>query len=381
MRTSSTDRYDGIQVLRLVAALLVVVTHATLYTTERLNPGLGVWRFGAIGVDIFFVISGFVMMASTRSLVGMPDGWKYFAMRRITRIVPIYWIATTVKLLTLLAIPAAVLHATLSSKVLMSYFFLPTRNVDGNVEPLLGVGWTLLFEMAFYTIFAISLLVRANTLAFCGIVLSALAVGNIFRGDSWPPALVYLDAQVLYFLAGMMIAAYVIRGHRARYLVGLAYVAGLAAFIHIVNAVRHGTFSVWLDLLRHPGVVALVLAVVVAEPLLSGRVPRVLTFGGDASYSLYLFHPLCAPIVPTALAVLGLTNAAVSVVLCVVAVTVVASFIYRFVERPTTRQLHKRLPYVRTPKPRMEILTSSVRAEADGLDDPHGQVTKPGAGR
>src|SRR4051794_40777008 len=136
--------YTGVQALRFVAALLVVMTHATLYTSERLDDSLPVWHFGEVGVDIFFVISGFVMMVSTQRLVGRRDGWKYFWMRRTIRIVPLYWIATTIKLLALVVAPAAILHATLDPRdVVLSYLFLPSYNVDGLVQPLLGVGWTL----------------------------------------------------------------------------------------------------------------------------------------------------------------------------------------------------------------------------------------------
>jgi len=208
---AARPKYSGVQGLRFVAALLVVVTHATLYTSERLNSALHVWTFGGIGVHIFFVISGFVMVISSGALTGRPNGWKYFAMRRVIRIVPIYWIATTVKLLTLIAVPSVVLHTKLDvTRTFLSYLFLPSRNIDGKVEPLLGVGWTLTFEVAFYAVFAVGLLLRINPLKFCGVVLSVAAVGNMFRGGSWPAAAVYFDPLVLYFLAGMIIADYVI---------------------------------------------------------------------------------------------------------------------------------------------------------------------------
>ena len=149
MRIDTTRlNYEGIQALRFVAALLVVVTHTTFYAHERLDNSFSVWGHGTVGVDIFFVVSGFVMMYSSQKFVGSRIGWQGFGMRRLIRILPMYWIATTVKLAALVLVPAAVLHAALDpQKVVMSYFLLPTRNVDGRVEPLLGVGWTLLFEM------------------------------------------------------------------------------------------------------------------------------------------------------------------------------------------------------------------------------------------
>lgn len=345
----SVQRYDGIQALRFVAALLVVVTHSTLYTSERLNDSLGIWYRGAVGVDIFFVISGFVMVISTGSLIGRRDGWKFFGMRRLVRIVPMYWIATTVKLATMLILPAAVLHAQLEpAKVAASYLFLPTRNVDGDVHPLLGVGWTLTFEMAFYAIFTIALLVRTNPMWFCGAVLGVLALGNMVRptGDDWWPGFVYLDPIILYFVVGMVIARWAKDRKSLPLAAWLGGVFALWAVIELFGP-NGGGLGQFIQRL----VVALgVLAVVAAEPLLTGRIPRPVLYMGDASYSLYLFHPLVAPMVPLALGVVGVTNPVVSVALSVIAAVVVSAGIYRWVEKPLTRTLQKRLPYLRPHK-------------------------------
>jgi peptidoglycan/LPS O-acetylase OafA/YrhL len=84
-----------------------------------------------------------------------------FTIKRLIRIVPMYWIATTIKVAALIAAPAVVLHATLDpSRIIMSYFFLPSVTPDGRWEPILGVGWTLVFEMFFYLLFAVALFVK-----------------------------------------------------------------------------------------------------------------------------------------------------------------------------------------------------------------------------
>jgi exopolysaccharide production protein ExoZ len=93
----------------------------------------------------------------------------------------------------------------------------------------------------------------------------------------------------------------------------------------------------WRDVLRPIAAILLVLVVVLAEPTLAPRLPRPLTYLGDASYSLYLFHPLVAPAVPVALAVIGLSYVSLSLVLCVVAAVIASALIYRFLERPITK--------------------------------------------
>jgi peptidoglycan/LPS O-acetylase OafA/YrhL len=346
MPTLPSPKVDGIQSLRFVAALLVVVTHSTLYAGERLDPSIQIWHFGEIGVDIFFVISGFVMIISTGGLAGEKDGWKYFGMRRLVRIVPMYWIATTVKLMTLIAVPTTVLHAQLEPvNTTLSYLFLPSRNVDGRVEPLLGVGWTLIYEMFFYLVFTIALLVRVKPIWFCAVVLSLCSLGNVVRPDEWSPALVYLNPIVLYFLVGMVIGEWVRDGSIRRLLAWMSYIVTLWLVIPLADGEFSGN-DVSL-LIRHISVAALVIAVVAGERWIGGRVPKPVIYMGDASYTLYLFHPLVAPVVPVALGVIGLRIGELSVVFSILAAVIAAALIFRFVERPITRYLQARLPYVR----------------------------------
>jgi exopolysaccharide production protein ExoZ len=90
-----------------------------------------------------------------------------------------------------------------------------------------------------------------------------------------------------------------------------------------------------------------IIVVVAGERWISGRVPKSVMYMGDASYTLYLFHPLVAPIVPAALAMIGLRIGGLSVVLSILTAVIVAALIFRFVERSLTRYLQAKLPYVR----------------------------------
>jgi len=86
------NTYTGIQALRFVAAMLVVLAHSTAMVNERMHLDMFKWRAGWSGVDIFFVISGFVMAISSGGLMQRANGWKMFLARRLIRIVPLYWV-------------------------------------------------------------------------------------------------------------------------------------------------------------------------------------------------------------------------------------------------------------------------------------------------
>ena len=175
-------RFDGVQALRFLAAMMVVFTHSVFYASERLGAGKFSWGTGAQGVDIFFVISGFVMVISSRHLVNHIDGWKIFFRKRLARIVPLYWTATTVKLVVLLLASGLVLHSKLDWwSIFKSYFFIPTHTSNG-VRVLLGVGSTLVFEMFFYFVFATALYLKKNIYMFAGVVLLFFSLLSIFRG-------------------------------------------------------------------------------------------------------------------------------------------------------------------------------------------------------
>ncbi len=338
----NSTRFEGIQALRFVAALLVLVTHSTFYVAERLLPGYPVWSRGAAGVDIFFVISGFVMVVSSRDLLGKPNAASVFFIRRIARIVPLYWMATTVKLLAVLVIPAAVLRADLNfNYVLSSYLFLPARDAEGGITPLLGVGWTLNFEMFFYLVFAIALATRISPYRFVGVIFGGLAVLALFRTPEWPTVAFWADTIVLEFVAGMLLARVCHAGFAlptapafallVMGLIGLLYPWGGA----LPDFARVLTWGV--------PAIAVVTAVAMLEPVLRGRVPGSLLLLGEASYALYLFHPLLSPAAPTVLAKFGIALPLLSVTLSVSIGVIAALLINRWAEKPASSWLRRRL--------------------------------------
>jgi exopolysaccharide production protein ExoZ len=338
----ANKRYEGIEVLRFVAALMVVVLHSTFYVHERLEPGFPVYGQGGNGVRLFFVISGFVMITSSQRLIEALHGWRVFAVKRIIRIVPLYWAVTSLKLAILLATPAVVLHSGADwGHIAKSYFFIPAKNPAGEISPFLGVGWTLNFEMFFYALFAVAMLTRSRPIAFTAPVLVALSLLSFVKTSDWPaPLFFFCDPIVLDFLAGMLVARWAVRG--ARLPDGVSYALALAGLVGLFgpwpfpgDATPAGAF---LDSsIRTILSSSIVLAAVSLEPRLSGRVPSAVLFMGAASYSLYLIHPIVAPAVPHVLAGLGWKLPWLALPVSVAVACLAAAIAYRCFEMPVTR--------------------------------------------
>ena len=330
--------------------MLVVATHSTFYAQDRLDHGFPLWHRGVFGVDIFFVISGLVMYISSERQRAMPNGWREFAARRLVRIVPLYWLATTVNVAVLLISPAAVKHSVLDwPYVIKSYFFIPAYTPDGRIEPLLGVGWTLIFEMFFYVVFTVAMLLRLRVLPVTTVVLAACTGLAFLRRPDWPAVSLFFDPRALEFVAGMFMGRY-LHNLRAPAFVGVAsLVAGVAMmlFLPIAPGV---SFRILTQVL--PSALT-VLGVVLLEPYVAGRWPKGLVFLGAMSYSLYLVHPLAAPVPPALLARLGLNWPWLSLACSATVAVAVAAVCYLFFEKPVTKVLNRlillRKPAVSSP--------------------------------
>ena len=333
-------RFDGIQALRFLAAIMVVFTHSFFYASERLGQGEFSWSMGAKGVDIFFVISGFVMVVSSRFLVSSEGGSKIFLRKRLIRIVPLYWVATTFKVAVILLMASLVLHAELDWWVIVkSYFFIPSQNVDGEIKPFLGVGWTLVFEMFFYLVFSISLFLRKNIYQFVGVVLLVFSILSLFRGENYSPWWYLMDPIILEFYAGMIIGYFTLKNKFipsvlsvGTLIVSLAYLFFSSNALGLPRILESGFPSAML-----------VWSVISLEVYLQGKIPRSIMFLGAASYALYLFHPLVAPLAPVILKKLSIGTFPVSVLLSITIAITAAVLVHRWFELPLTQLLQKKI--------------------------------------
>jgi peptidoglycan/LPS O-acetylase OafA/YrhL len=273
---------------------MVVFDHLTFFTADR---GWGrQWFTGMAGVDIFFVISGFVMAHSSRSLAGSATPGRSFLARRVERIYPLYWILTTLKIVLTVVVPKSVGSAFPDMhRIVFSYLLLPTWNADGAMIPVLSWGWTLQFEMLFYLLFTFALALRWKPLALVTPALIVLGGAPLLfqLQERW--ILGICNPIVLEFLFGMLMYSACQRGLRSPAWVGwLVLSAGFAAILlapdswgQAVRPLRWGLPAT-----------AIVAGAILLEPAWGRRSPRWMLRLGDGSYSLYLLHfMVCAAVV------------------------------------------------------------------------------------
>jgi exopolysaccharide production protein ExoZ len=280
-RGQSGSKLLSVQYLRGVAAIAVLVYHSG--TDARWANVWPLKGFGA-GVDVFFVISGFIMWVTT---AGRGMGPREFWRRRAERIVPLYWMVTT------LAVLVAVVSTHYGGKtnpwhVISSFLFLPANNPQThNLEPLVSPGWTLNYEMFFYAIFGSFLVVSARR-RFVGIavVLGGLVIAGRVITAHFVPLEFYGNSLVLEFVFGMALGA-LFKARRLSLPRGVAW-AGLALGFILLGAIDSVHTVTPVIAIGIPATIIVGSALCLEHTgIREWRIPKLL---GDASYSIYLAH-------------------------------------------------------------------------------------------
>lgn len=339
----ASQKMDSLQYLRAIAATMVVVFHASAFVIGEGGYGHTWLRSG---VDVFFVISGVVMWVSTAGR-GVSTGQFY--VHRIRRIVPLYWIVTTAVLMVGLLLPTLLRSTRIEPMhVLASYFFVPHPSpavgAEGQIWPLLVVGWSLNNEMFYYLLFGLLLPLRERLRA---VLVVSLFIGLALAGAILEPKSVVLDFYMTHHAAefGIGVAMGVLATSTRRtvpvWLSLIALGVGFAS-LPVVFALFDNDTAGWPLI----GGVLVVFGALALER--AGHLPRIgwLERIGDASYSLYLTHPLILSAAVSAASRLGLL-ATLPMQLAFVAgatvVSILVSFaVNRFVERPLLALTSKR---------------------------------------
>jgi peptidoglycan/LPS O-acetylase OafA/YrhL len=348
------DKLLSLQILRAVAALGVLAWHVQIATEQALGlvgllPSM---LLGCAGVDLFFVISGFIMVHASSSLFGRREvAWTFFA-RRLARIAPLYWLMTGLIVVVLLRSAVDISSLGWSwTMISASLLFIPYPRPDGEFWPVLEVGWTLNYEMFFYLVFAASLVLprrlAVGTIAalFCTLVILRSSAGP------WPAWFEFLGRPIiLEFCFGMALALSFLTGFRLPRFAAIGLIAG-ACICLLASGMLGADALIWRAVLwgiPAAAIVAGLLSLMSARRTARiGLHERVLAFLGDASYSIYLIHlPIVLLIVRPLRRAVDPTAApwfCVAVLFIVPIIAAVAT--YFVIERPVTRWLHARIRF------------------------------------
>jgi peptidoglycan/LPS O-acetylase OafA/YrhL len=233
------ERLLSIQALRAVAALLVVAGHLqALSVHQAASLGIDVSAVtripGGFGVDVFFVISGLIMVVTTRDLVGRPSAATTFLVRRLVRLVPLYW-AATFAFVGMRFAARGTWSADALPALLASLAFVPFRGPDdpaGLAYPVLSLGWSLNYELFFYAIFALALALPRRFLAVVFAALPALAaIGEFVSPEAVAP---YFWTRPIVLEFGFGVAAGVLCTRRAHAVRAVALTVTAAAALWVL---------------------------------------------------------------------------------------------------------------------------------------------------
>ncbi len=324
----------GIQFLRFVAAALVVAFHTQLALGAVLSDkfshdilyGFG---FGAVGVHIFFVISGFIMVYTQQTHFGTarPLG---FLWRRVLRIYPLYWFCAAV------TAGCALLLGTSEVPGRLWDWIASLLLIPGHASGIIFVGWTLAYEMVFYIIFAAILALQwpmlrsliALSLGICVLI----GIGRVMDLQNTPGFNVVTSVLLIEFALGAWVAYFAIKTRNAM-LGWVCLVLGLLAF----------AIGLYVGYYKVPRIVSwglpsalLIYAVAVLE---RSRIPAIkipiFDLLGGASYALYLIHPVAIALLMIGFGTLGMAQKDQLTTILIVSLAVncaLSILIYRRVE-------------------------------------------------
>lgn len=361
-RNSSLEKHRlyALQGLRALAAGIVIFVHALSTYQEKIHDfslPLNLNGVGEFGVKLFFCISGFIIFNSARNLVPGLQSAAIFFRRRIIRIVPIYWLATTVYALKL-SIQG---EAPTVSDYVSSLLFIPYANEHGLMRPVLGVGWSLNYEMFFYLVFGSALFFHKNArgaIVFATILAlyAAHNAGYFLNAADWLRGCLQLltDYYLLYFIGGLCVG--IIREklsnsrHQLPFKAGTALTAAIA--VPALYLMIHATNTLPTSYDEYAAYISCLLAISICglestspDNVKNGLALRTMEIAGDASYSVYLTHgfvmgPIARMLHKVNIDTDPIIFASMMVLLC----TAAGIAVYRKIEYPITAALNS-LPW------------------------------------
>ncbi|WP_430813434.1 acyltransferase family protein [Carboxylicivirga sp. RSCT41] len=336
------NKLNQLQALRGIAAMLVCCFHAKDYINFQFPIGDILFGNGTIGVQIFFILSGFIMVYTTKTYDynNKFKNFRTFMLKRIIRVVPLYF-ALTIVWLVLVNRSILFINNENLYPILKALLFIPSEQ-----EPPLYVGWTLNYEMFFYLIFGVSLMFGKIRYAMIyGIILSLVFIIPQFSTVDFtlsaspeyfsnPYFNMATNDLLLYFLSGVFIGNIYDKIKISNAIVWLMFIISIIAFLlHYFNL---------LEFLQTKLLICsmLIFSVILMDVKLNLKSSSFLSYLGDISYSIYLIHPIVILIIRGVVKKTGFEEYLYTplVFVLIIIVTLIASSVtYKYIEIKFTR--------------------------------------------
>lgn len=329
-------KINALQALRGYAAVSVMLGHAILEFHATKGTEMPFNEFPLIaGVDIFFVLSGFVMFYTSGTMFGRPEAVFEFWRRRFLRLVPLYWLFTSLMVVVLLFLGNHVRATEFDLwNVISSYLFIPSERPGGRIAPVLSLGWTLNYEMFFYLMFGLFLLFNKKTGIICLILsfIFLLFINTVYN-PSFTPIRFWGNSIILEFIAGILLGVLKSRHDFQKSLPACAAIFTAGLIILVLGSD--------LDMPRFikGGLPAtLMVYAALALPIsIDRKVPAWLILLGDSSYALYLSHRFVLRAVTMIFAAIAIPfehEIAFYVFATLIGSIILSIFVYKFIEAP-----------------------------------------------
>jgi len=286
------NKVDSLQTVRAVAAIMVVIDHSLNQLSKFREYGTVLDHYinsakylGNIGVMVFFIVSGWIMILTTDNKNWTRNFAKVFILKRIFRVLPLYWIYLTI-LVGLYLLGFAFHNGYYSpEKILSSYFLIPYKDfaTDG-INPVLPQAWTLIYEMFFYGLFSLSILFLSKrfNIYFISFVFAFLFISSLWVKNNSAFQSFSSNPITIFFIVGMLLYRMKLNTELGKYL----RLSLLLIFIILTFALFTFSYSKDIEFIL-TGLSSIVLFIYIFT---SAHNAKIVMYIGDASYSIYLIH-------------------------------------------------------------------------------------------
>lgn len=374
-------KLNSIQCLRAVAALLVVYVHSIDlqmgFSVSKQQNFFHLQNFGAIGVDLFFVISGFIITFVAHKYTGQEQG-IYFLVKRFIRINPIYYIAS-ILYFGVLVIPiiiesksADISVDNIISSLIDTILILPAGGSIYSYSPLLVIGWSLAFEWLFYILFFFLIISKTKNkaLLFGLVIMGLVIVGYVLKVPDFR-YIFFTNPIMLEFLLGVGICQLYLKNPKIPNWLALSFISiGIASYILLIilgfgwlselGAVLSGALSMKRFFLWGIPSAFIAFGCIFLEK--NNQFTRLwnnkwILLSGNASYSIYLVHLTVFELFRMLYKVSGFFMPAdLAIIVQVAVATTISIGFYKWIEKPVINAAQ------RSTKRKPTIITESVQS-------------------